>query len=225
MMKKISTTSKTMTMRTSSPVGRRPFGGAALLVTLALALCAVAAAAEPGPRAVIEQTVDQVLAILRDSKRSNTQRRADLEAIAHSRFDFDTMSRLVLAANWKKLSPAQQTEFVDEFTRFLANDYGGRIERYEQEQVEITGDRPEARGDHTVKTKIVGGANDGALVDYRMRQRGGSWRIIDVVIEGISLVANYRDQFREVAGRGGPTVVIEKLREKNAAGAAGPAKI
>ena len=51
-----------------------------------------------------------------------------------------------------------------------------------------------------------------------MRQRDGSWKIIDVVIEGISLVANYRDQFREVAGQGGPATVIEKLREKNAAG-------
>jgi phospholipid transport system substrate-binding protein len=190
-----------------------------------LALCALAAAAEPGPRAVIEKTVDEVLAILRDSKRSDAQRRAELEAIAHDRFDFETMSRLVMAANWKKLSAPQQREFVDEFTRFLANDYGARIERYEQEQVEITGERPEARGDHTVKTKIVGGANDGALVDYRMRQRDGSWRIIDVVIEGISLVANYRDQFREVAGRGGPTVVIEKLKEKNANGGGDPAKI
>ncbi len=217
-MRKISTTSKAMP---PSSAGRRGLrGAAAFCATLALALCAAAAAAEPGPRAVIEQTVDQVLAILRDSKRSEKQRRADLEAVAHSRFDFETMSRLVLAANWKKLSAAQQTEFVGEFTRFLANDYGSRIERYEQEQVEITGDRPEARGDHTVKTKIVGGANDGALVDYRMRERGGSWRIIDVVIEGISLVANYRDQFREVAGKGGPSVVIEKLREKNAAGMA-----
>jgi phospholipid transport system substrate-binding protein len=127
------------------------------------------------------------------------------------------MSRLVMATNWKKLTPPQQAEFVDEFTRFLANDYGARIERYEQEQVEITGERPEARGDFTITTKIVGGKNDGALVDYRMRQKDGNWKIIDVVIEGISLVANYRDQFREVAGNGGPTVVIEKLKEKNAA--------
>lgn len=195
---------------------------AAAALCAALALCAIAAAgveATP-PRTVIQRTIDEVLAILRDAKRSNTQRRTELEAIARERFDFETMSRLVMATNWKKLSKAQQGEFVDEFTRFLANDYGGRIERYEQEQVEITGERPEARGDYTIKTKIVGGDNDGALVDYRMRQRDGSWRIIDVVIEGISLVANYRDQFREVASGGGPVSVIEKLKEKNAAGAA-----
>jgi phospholipid transport system substrate-binding protein len=199
-------------------MGRRLRAGALCAALVILCALTAGAVAEPeAPRALIQRTIDEVLAILRDDKKSVSQRRPELEAIARDRFDFDTMSRLVLAANWKKLTPAQQTEFVDEFTRFLANDYGGRIERYEQEQVEITGERPEARGDHTIKTKIVGGKNNGALVDYRMRQKGGSWKIIDVVIEGISLVANYRDQFREVAGSGGPAVVIEKLKEKNAA--------
>jgi phospholipid transport system substrate-binding protein len=183
-------------------------------------LAAVAAAAEDTPRALIQRTIDEVLVILRDSKRGDAQRRKELEVIARDRFDFETMSKLVLATHWKKLSKDQQAEFVDQFTRFLANDYGARIERYEQEQVTITGERPEARGDFTIKTKIVGGKNDGALVDYRMRKNAAaSWKIIDVTVEGISLVANYRDQFREVASQGGPTVVIEKLKEKNASGA------
>jgi phospholipid transport system substrate-binding protein len=192
---------------------------AAAALCAALALCAAGsvARAEEAPRALIQRTIDEVLAILRDAKRSDTQRRSELEVIARDRFDFETMSKLVMATNWKKLSTPQRTEFVDEFTRFLANDYGARIERYEQEKVEITGERKEPKGDFTIKTKIVGGANNGALVDYRLRQRDDRWKIIDVVIEGISLVANYRDQFREVAGKGGPTVVIQKLREKNAA--------
>jgi phospholipid transport system substrate-binding protein len=203
-------------------MSRKRARAAALCGALAAVIALAAAAEAESPRALIQRTIDQVLAILRDPKKSVSQRRPELEAIARDRFDFDTMSRLVLATNWKKLTPAQQTEFVDEFTRFLANDYGARIERYEQEQVEITGERPEARGDFTIKTRIVGGKNDGALVDYRMRQKDGNWKIIDVVIEGISLVANYRDQFREVAGNGGPTVVIDKLKEKNAAGATPP---
>lgn len=201
----------------TSEMGRKRVRAGALCAALAAAFALAAVAEAESPRALIQRTIDEVLAILRDSKKSDTQRRPELEAIARDRFDFETMSRLVLAANWKKLTPAQQTEFVDEFTRFLANDYGSRIERYEQEQVEITGERAEARGDFTIKTKIIGGKNNGALVDYRMRQKDGSWKIIDVVIEGISLVANYRDQFREVAGSGGPAVVIEKLKEKNSA--------
>ena len=207
---------------TSTNEGRRRraralLGAVAALVAV-VSIAALASAAEP-PRSVIQRTIDEVLAILRDKSRNEDQRRKDLEVIARDRFDFVTMSKLVMATNWKKLSPDQQTEFVDQFTRFLANDYGKRIDRYHQEEVQITGEQPEARGDQTIKTKIVGGDNDGALVDYRLRQKdgNGNWLIIDVVVEGISLVANYRDQFREVANnQGGPVVVIQKLKEKNA---------
>ncbi|MGH0030498.1 MAG: MlaC/ttg2D family ABC transporter substrate-binding protein [Myxococcota bacterium] len=191
----------------------------ALCTGLALLLLAPAvASAEGAAQAVIEKTVVEVLAILRDESLDASARRASLETLAQDRFDFRTMSRLVLARNWKRLSKDQQAEFVDEFETYLANDYGSRIERYDQEEVEVLGERPEPRGDVTVKTKIVGGENDGALVDYRMRSRDGAWKIIDVVIEGISLVANFRDQFRDVMGREGPVTLIEKLREKNADG-------
>ena len=174
-------------------------------------------AAEDTAQAVIQKTVDQVLAILGDTSKDAAQRRAEIEALAEERFDFRTMSRLVLARNWKRLSAEEQEEFVAEFQTYLANDYGSRIERYQQEQVEVLGERKEPRGDVTVKTKIVGGENDGALVDYRMRKKDGPWKIIDVVIEGISLVANFRDQFRDVMGRDGPASLIERLREKNVA--------
>jgi len=189
----------------------------AACLALCLLLLPVAALAEDSAQVVIEKTVDEVLGILRDESLSAEQRRASLENLAQDRFDFRTMSRLVLARNWKLLSSEQQVEFVKEFEIYLSNDYGSRIERYDQEQVEVLGERPEPRGDVTVKTKIVGGENDGALVDYRMRKKDGPWQIIDVVIEGISLVANFRDQFRDVMGREGPATLIERLREKNAA--------
>lgn len=191
------------------------------LLTLFLAplLATPVAAAEPqGAQDVIEQTVDEVLAVLRDESRDEAARRAAIERIANQRFDFRTMSRLVLARNWKRLSESEQQEFVDEFTRYLSNDYGSRIERYEQEKVLVLGEQEEPRDDVTVKTRIEGGEYDAALVDYRLRKRDGEWKIIDVVIEGISLVANFRDQFRDVMGREGPSTLIEKLREKNAKG-------
>jgi phospholipid transport system substrate-binding protein len=126
------------------------------------------------------------------------------------------MSKLVLGRNWKRLDAAERDEFVDEFTTYLANDYGSRLDRYEQEKVAVEGEEPKPRGDVVVKTKIVGGANHGAIIDYRMRKQGEDWKIIDVVIEGISLVANFRDQFKEVIARSGPEGLIRKLEEKNA---------
>ncbi len=66
----------------------------------------------------------------------------------------------------------------------------------------------------------MGGEFEGALVDYRLRNRAGGWRVIDVVIEGISMVSNYRDQFKSIVSSGGPELLLEKLRQKNAAGMA-----
>ena len=206
-------------MKTSTTSTKRSSAAAlALGLGLWLGIAAPTAAAETsGARSLIEQTVDQVLGVLNDPRRSSAQRRLELERIAHARFDFRTMARLVLSRNWKRLDGKQQDAFVDEFTTYLANDYGTRIDRYQQERVEVTGEEPRPRGDVVVKTRIVGGQNDGTIVDYRMRERGGQWRIIDVVIEGISLVSNFRDQFGEVISRGGPEDLLRKLREKNAA--------
>ena len=209
---RISTTSKTRSR------------SAALCVAFLASVAAGAALAstETAPdsaKALIEKTVVQVLAVLRDESRSVAQQRLELEKIAHSRFDFRTMARLVLARDWKRLGAEERDEFVDQFTTYLANDYGNRLERYEQEDVKVMGEQPKPRGDVEVRTKIVGGDNDGAIVDYRMRKGKDGWRIIDVVIEGISLVANFRDQFREVIARGGPEALLLKLKEKSAAAA------
>ena len=212
-----------MSMR-GSTISKKKSEVAALIAIACLGAAAVHAATATTPptaKALIQQTVDQVLAVLRDKSRTVAQRRLELEKIAHSRFDFRTMARLVLARDWKKLDEGERDEFVDQFTTYLANDYGSRIERYQQEEVKVMGEQAKPRGDVEVRTKIIGGKNDGALVDYRMRKgKDGSWQIIDVVIEGISLVANFRDQFREVIARGGPEALLQKLKEKNAAAAA-----
>ena len=210
-------------MRTSTTSTKRSSAAAlALGLGLGLGLAPPAAGAETsGARSLIEQTVVQVLAVLNDPARSTAQRRLELEKIAHARFDFRTMARLVLGRNWKRLDGKQQDAFVDEFTTYLANDYGNRLDRYEQERVDVVGEEPRPRGDVVVKTRIIGGQNDGAIVDYRMREQAGQWRIIDVVIEGISLVSNFRDQFGEVISRDGPQELLRKLRERNAASETG----
>ncbi len=195
------------------------------LVAGAVALFAGSAGATTGAaQAVIEQTVKDVLAVLQNGELEKAERRSRIEQIAYDRFDFRTTSRLVLARNWKKFDSSQQQEFQREFKKFLALNYGSRIERYDQEEVEITGTREEPRGDVTVKTRIVGGQYEDATVDYRLRKnkKDGGWYVIDVIVEGISLVSNYRDQFREVLSRGGPDSLLKQLREKNESGVPDP---
>ena len=187
------------------------------ILVLSLVCASPSVAAEiASAREVIEQTAAAVVAVLKQSELSTEVRRRHIEEIAYERFDFNTMSRLVLARNWKRFSEEQKATFVAEFRIYLSRSYGQRLNRYEQEDVAITGERAEARGDVTVLTKIVGGQFDGSQIDYRLRESDGEWRIIDVVIEGVSLVSNYRSQFKEVIGNKGPEGLLEQLRAKNA---------
>jgi phospholipid transport system substrate-binding protein len=178
------------------------------------------AAAQSAPRAMIQETIDAVLVVLNDESASTEQKRSRIEKIAYQRFDFPTVSRLVLARNWQRFSKAQQAEFMEEFKRYLAVNYGNRIERYDQQKVDIVGERKEPRGDVTIQSVVRGGEFEGATVDYRLREKDGNWLVIDVIVEGISLVSNFRDQFKEVLARGGPEELLEALRAKNAAGPA-----
>ena len=162
-------------------------------------------------RAQLEETAHQLRlerASLRDFER--------IEKIAYESFDFETMSKLVIARYWQQFTPEQRKQFIAEFKTLLSSTYGDRIERYNQEKVVIVGERPETRGDMTVMTRIEGGEFTGAEVDYRLREISGAWRIIDVKVEGISLVLNYRDQFKSLLSQGGADNLLEKLREKNA---------
>lgn len=190
---------------------------ASLAAVLVLCGAALPAAAGETPREIVRQTVDEVLEIL-GQKLPDDQRRSRLEEVVYARFDFETNARLVLARNWKRFSDAEKEEFVREYRTYLANSYGARLDRYSGEKVEIVGEREEPRGDVTVMTRIDGGEYDGALVDYRLRSKSGEWLVIDVIVEGVSLVSNYRDQFKEVLSGGGPAHLLEKLKEKNAAG-------
>lgn len=196
--------------------GRRALALAACV--LAAFCAALPAAAAKSPDETMRETIDRVLAVLNDSSLDFDGRIQSIEKIAYERFDLYTMSRLVLSRNWKKFSEEQREQYIAEFKEYLANNYGSRINRYDNQKVEIIAVRDEQRGDVTVRTRIVGGEFDDARVDYRMRPKGDDWQVIDVTIEGISMVSNFRDQFREVLSNGGPDLLIEKLHEKNALG-------
>ncbi len=166
----------------------------------------------------MQGTIDDVLKVLRAPGSDTKAREQQIEEIAKQRFDFTTMSKLVLKRDWKRFTPAEQTDFVSEFTEYLSASYGTRIARYANEDVVTLGARAEVNNDVTVQTAIKGGEFDGATIDYRMRLLAGKWQVIDVVIEGISLVSNFRSQFADVIAKGGPQELLRRIRAKNDAG-------
>lgn len=190
------------------------------LFGLAAGLSAGAArAVDQTPAQVVDGLASRVLPILRDNNLNTDEKRTRIEQVAYDAIDFETLSKLVLARNWMKFSPAQQEQFVEEFKQHLSVTYGRNIDSYSNESVAILGERQEGRGDVTVLTKILrGGGNQDVVVDYRLRQRAGQWKIIDVIVENISLVSNFRSQFQEIVANGGPDRLLALLKEKNARG-------
>ena len=170
-------------------------------------------------REFIRETADQVLVILDDGTLDSPKKIARIEDIAAQRFDFPTVTRLALAQNWKKLSEAQKSEFTKEFQKHLSVTYGRNIDNYADQKVEITSDRAEPRGHWTVQTQIVGNEpGSEIMVDYRLRKIDDQWKIIDVVVERVSLVSNFRSQLRELISAQGVDKTLAVLREKNASG-------
>jgi phospholipid transport system substrate-binding protein len=206
----------TRSMKTtwSKVTSRSALGGVALVLLLG-----GGAAAQQTPSQVVDGLASQVIPILKDNALSAAQKRDRIEQIAYQAMDFQILSKLVLARNWSKFSPTQQSEFVNEFKRHLSVTYGRNVENYNNEKVKILGERQAGRGDVVVHTKILrGGHSEDVVADYRLRQRDGQWRIIDVTVEGVSLVSNFRSQFQDIITNGGPDRLLTLLKEKNASG-------
>lgn len=200
---------------------RRPIARAGLLLAL-LALAPPAAAApasaadQAAARRAVDETVAEVLEVLRNGDLQVAQKRERIERIAYRRFDFQVISKLVLARNWRRMSAQQRADFEAEFKRHLSVTYGDNLDRYGNETVEVTDARGENNGDVTVRSQILG-HGDPISVDYRMRSRKGHWYVIDVIIENVSLLSNFRSQTQEVIQAEGPDGLIRMLREKNEA--------
>jgi phospholipid transport system substrate-binding protein len=190
-----------------------------VVALLALTLAAATPAAAQAPSQVVDGLASQVIAVLKNGQLDSQQKRTEVETIVYAAIDFTTLSKLVLARNWPKFSAEQRTAFEQEFKQHLSMTYGRNVDNYKNEKVQILGERPESRGDVTVQSKIVrGGGSEDVVVDYRLRQRDGHWKIIDVIVEGVSLVSNFRSQFQDIVANGGPDRLLALLREKNVSG-------
>jgi phospholipid transport system substrate-binding protein len=194
----------------------RSFTIIAMAVAATAFVSATAIAAAPGtPEEVIRSTSAKVIEVLADNTKTTAQKKTILDSYLDTCCDFVTISKLVMAKNWKSLKESQQDEFIGLFRKYLVATYGDAIENYSGETVEILSGRKEVRDDYTVMTKIArGGGQADLLVDYRLRQVNGEWRIIDVIAEGISMVSNLRSQFQEVITRDGTDGLLAQLREK-----------
>jgi hypothetical protein len=153
--------------------------------TFVLALAALPAGAAEGPQDVVRRLGDDVLAVLRDKSISNDTKRTKIEQISVRGVDFETLSKLVLARHWSRFSPEEQKRFENEFRHHLSVTYGKSVDSYKNEEVAITGERDEARGDSHGEDedrprrrrrrhprRLPARQVNGDVEDHRLRRRG-----------------------------------------------------
>jgi len=170
------------------------------------------------PTEEIRTAIDKGVQILKSAKLDSGKQRAQvieqLREIVYTRFDFDEMAKRSLGSHWRRLSPQQQKEFVTAFRELLETTYADKIDLYEGQQVEYVGETID-KNYAEVNTRVIGKNRETYLVDYRLHQVDGKWRIYDVVAENISLVNNYRSQFNRVVVNSSVEELIKRIKQKS----------
>ena len=168
------------------------------------------------PTEAMRTTVSQALGVLQDQELKKPERTDErvtrLKKIADLRFDYGEMAKRSLGGQWDKLEERERQEFVGLFTEFLTATYVEKIHSYSDEEVRFLNERLE--GDHAeVKTVMVGKKTETPL-DYRLLLKGGDWKAYDVLVDGISMVRNYREQFASILRSSSYEHLVQMLRNK-----------
>lgn len=164
------------------------------------------------PMHTVETMVSSVLAILRDDTLPTEESATSIKEALFKGFDSRAMAQSVLSTNWRQASKEQQTEFEALFLQTLESTYIDRIEAYTDEKVEFLGEDINKKRS-TVETIIVT-SNNNIPVDYRLRLRSDGWFIYDVVVENVSMISAYRDDYRSVVKRSGIDELLVQMRKK-----------
>jgi phospholipid transport system substrate-binding protein len=188
----------------------------ALLLVLSLLVLPLATFAATA-KATVETEVGKILEQLKDPAFKQLAKEEQVEkirSIINKVFNYTELSKRTLGREWKKFSPKQLQEFEQLFGRLLERSYADRVLAYTSEKIEF-GKETELRKDKVeVESAIITTDNKSIPVHYRMVFKNDKWQVYDVVIEGISLVQNYRSQFREILAKKSPEDLLATLREK-----------
>lgn len=176
-------------------------------------------AGDPGK--LVMETIDKGLVVLKEpSLKGNdkvNERRQKLWETISPIFNFEEMSKRALSQHWKKRSDEEKKEFVGLFTNILKDAYIGKTDAYSGEKVILIKERVDKEY-ATVQTKFILNTGSELVVDYNMLNNSGEWKIYDVIIEGVSLVNNYRSQFNSILIKSTYNELVQRIKEKKANG-------
>jgi phospholipid transport system substrate-binding protein len=163
----------------------------------------------------LKATIDQVIGVVTDPQYKNdrTTRRAKMKDLIFPKFNFVEMGKRSLGKKrWKERTPEERKAFVDLFGKLLENSYANKLESFSDEKIIYVDEIVKGRY-AMVKTEVVR-TNDTVSVDYKLIKGSDEWRVYDLVVEGVSLVKNYRSQFGKIIHNDSFDTLMEKLSAK-----------
>ena len=165
------------------------------------------------PTEIVRQVIEKALDSSQRSLFQGEARRQKVKRIVDPYFDYQEMAKRSLGPTWGKLSAGQRQEFVQLFAQLLEASYSDKIEKYAQRvKIDYTGEILD--GEYAEVRTVVVRANDRIPLNYRLLNEDGTWKVYDVVIEGVSLVSNYRSQFSRIIHESCYAELVKRLKTK-----------
>ena len=199
---------------------QRLFRPARMLAGLLLALAATAALAQEAPDALVKRVSQEVLQIIRSDPKVQAGDQARIREVIETKllpnFDFERMTALAMGRNWRAATPEQKQQLVVEFRTLLVRTYSGALSQYRDQTMDYKPLRMAADAtETTVRTEVIRPSQAPVQIDYGMARTASGWKAYDVIVGGVSLVTNYRDDFTEQIRSGGVDGLIKTLASKN----------
>jgi phospholipid transport system substrate-binding protein len=205
-------------MTMTKTMGRIPAIGA--MCALLLCAFAPAAQAQEAPDAMVKRVSQDMLAtikgdpLIQAGNEARIREVIEVKLIPH--FDFPRMTALAMGKNWRAATPEQQQRVADEFKTLLVRTYSGALTKYRDETIDYKPLRMNPSDtDVTVRTVVVKSGGQPIQIDYSLTKGADGWKVFDVVIGGVSLVTNYRDEFNNQVQNGGVDGLIKTLSDRN----------
>jgi len=189
------------------------------LAVLAAAF-ALSAHAQEAPDALVKRVSQEVVQIIKNDPKVQAGDQGRIREVIESKlvphFDAERMTALAMGRNWRQATPEQQKQLVDQFRTLLIRTYSGALNQYRDQQIDHKPLRADPNAtDVLVRTEVIRQGQPPVQIDYGMEKKDGGWKAYDVIVGGVSLVTNYRDEFNEQIRAGGIDGLIKTLAAKN----------
>jgi len=192
---------------------------------LAAGLFALSAHAAEAPDEMVRRSTNEILAAIKADKDLQAGNQAKIEKLAEEKvlpyFNFARMTQLAVGRNWRDASDAQKKSLTDEFRRLLVRTYSTSLSQYRNQTIEVKPLKIAAADTEVVvKTQVIQPGGQPIPIDYSLENGSNGWKVYDVLIDGVSLVTNYRSSFNTEIQKNGIDGLVKSLVERNAKNAA-----